>query len=165
MRPSLSTLVKLQSKYKNEHFYLEILSFLAKNPTGWYFGWILKRKNVLSLIGFRQSHASGCVLSFQVLLQLNCLCPNEDSDCQLKVFWAEQTALGPRLPDGIFSNQKSQFGFILEGLALGDFGVFYGHLVYFAAIWYILWPFGIFFPFWYICCFKKNLATLPAPMH
>jgi hypothetical protein len=25
-----------------------------------------------------------------------------------------------------------------------DVGVFYGHLVYYAAIWYILWQFGIF---------------------
>jgi hypothetical protein len=37
----------------------------------------------------------------------------------------------------------------------------------FTAIWYILWPFRIiyghlvyFFLFWYICCAKKNLATL-----
>jgi hypothetical protein len=38
------------------------------------------------------------------------------------------------------------------------FGIFCGHLVYFVAIWYILWPFGIptlctfgiFFPFWYV---------------
>jgi hypothetical protein len=56
------------------------------------------------------------------------------------------------LPDGIFSKQKSQFGSILEGLAMGM-------LVYFTAIrsflsfcihifWlfcYILWFFGIFF--------------------
>jgi hypothetical protein len=34
---------------------------------------------------------------------------------------------------------------------------FYGHLVYFSAILYILWPFGmfcghigVFFPFWYV---------------
>jgi hypothetical protein len=50
---------------------------------------------------------------------------------------------------------------------LGNFGrvlqwkmlvyVFYGHVVYFTAIWYILWTFGIicgkfgiFFPFWYV---------------
>jgi hypothetical protein len=26
-------------------------------------------------------------------------------------------------------------------------------------IWYILWTFGIFFPF-LVCCTKKNLATL-----
>jgi hypothetical protein len=40
-------------------------------------------------------------------------------------------------------------------------------LVYFMAVWYILWPFGIgslwsfgiYFPFWYIET-KKNLATL-----
>jgi hypothetical protein len=38
-------------------------------------------------------------------------------------------------------------------------GLFYGRLVYFMAIWSILWPFGIFFPFWNICT-MKNLATL-----
>jgi hypothetical protein len=27
---------------------------------------------------------------------------------------------------------------------LWPFGIFCGHLVYFVAIWYILWPFGIF---------------------
>jgi hypothetical protein len=26
-----------------------------------------------------------------------------------------------------------------------DVGTFYDHLVHFAAIWYILWPFGIFY--------------------
>jgi hypothetical protein len=77
----------------------------------------------------------------------------------------------------IFSNQKSQFGLILEGLAMEDVGIFYGrfglfycHLVYFTAVWsillpfglfychllyfvaicYILWLFGIIFPFWYV---------------
>jgi hypothetical protein len=49
------------------------------------------------------------------------------------------------LTDGIFSNQKSRFGLILEGLAMDDVGMFYGHLVYFMAIWYILWLFGIFY--------------------
>jgi hypothetical protein len=29
-------------------------------------------------------------------------------------------------------------------------GIFYGYLVYFVFIWYILWLFGIFFPFWYV---------------
>jgi hypothetical protein len=33
---------------------------------------------------------------------------------------------------------------ILEGHALEDVGNFYGHLVHFAAIWYILQPLGIF---------------------
>jgi hypothetical protein len=28
---------------------------------------------------------------------------------------------------------------------LWPFGIFCGHLVYFMAIWYILWPFGIFY--------------------
>jgi hypothetical protein len=46
------------------------------------------------------------------------------------------------LPGGIFSNQKSQFGQILEGLAMEDVGIFYCHLVYFTVIWYILWLFG-----------------------
>jgi hypothetical protein len=48
------------------------------------------------------------------------------------------------LPDGVFSKQKSQFGYILEGLAMEDVGMFYGHLVYFTAYWYIVCPFGIF---------------------
>jgi hypothetical protein len=29
------------------------------------------------------------------------------------------------------------------------FSLFYGHLVYFVAVWYVLWLFGITFPFWY----------------
>jgi hypothetical protein len=45
------------------------------------------------------------------------------------------------LPVGFFSNQKSQFGYILEGPAMEDvgkillrFGPFSGHLAYFMAI-------------------------------
>jgi hypothetical protein len=38
------------------------------------------------------------------------------------------------LPDGKFSNQKSQFGSISEGLAMEDVGMFYDHLVYFTTI-------------------------------
>jgi hypothetical protein len=32
--------------------------------------------------------------------------------------------LAAGLPDGLFSNQKSQFGSILEGLAIENFGIF-----------------------------------------
>jgi hypothetical protein len=49
---------------------------------------------------------------------------------------------GAGLPDGIFPNQKSQFGKILEGLRMENVGIFYGHLVNFTAIWYMLWQFG-----------------------
>jgi hypothetical protein len=38
-------------------------------------------------------------------------------------------------------------------------GIFYGNLVYFMAIWYILWSFGIFSPV-LVCCTKEHLATL-----
>jgi hypothetical protein len=62
----------------------------------------------------------------------------------------------PGLPDGFFSNQKFQFGQILEGLRWENVDIFYGHLKYFADIWYILRPFGTFcvplvhiFRFWY----------------
>jgi hypothetical protein len=48
------------------------------------------------------------------------------------------------LPHGMFLNKKSKFGYILEGLAIKYVDTFYGHLVYFTAIWYILRPFGIF---------------------
>jgi hypothetical protein len=33
------------------------------------------------------------------------------------------------LPDGMFLNQKSKFGKILEGLGMKKIGIFYGHLV------------------------------------
>jgi hypothetical protein len=62
----------------------------------------------------------------------------------------------PGLPDGLFSNQKSKFVELLEGLAMEDDGIFYGHLVYFTVFCCILWTFGkvrgnliYFFPFWY----------------
>jgi hypothetical protein len=49
---------------------------------------------------------------------------------------------GPGLPVGIFFNQKSHFGYILEGLGtesvgifLRPFGIFYGQLVYVMVIW------------------------------
>jgi hypothetical protein len=44
----------------------------------------------------------------------------------------------PVLPDGLFSNQKCQFWYILEFLAKKQVGKFYGHFVYFTALWYIL---------------------------
>jgi hypothetical protein len=34
--------------------------------------------------------------------------------------------------------------FVAIWYILWSFGIFCGHLVYFVAIWYILWPFGIF---------------------
>jgi hypothetical protein len=39
------------------------------------------------------------------------------------------------------------------------FGIFYGNLVSFIVIWYILWSFGILFSV-VVCCTEKNLATL-----
>jgi hypothetical protein len=47
------------------------------------------------------------------------------------------------LSDGLFSNQKSKFGKILEGLEMQDVGIFYGHLVHFTVFCYILLTFGI----------------------
>jgi hypothetical protein len=44
----------------------------------------------------------------------------------------------PGLLDGIFSYQKSQFGYILEGLGMQNVGIFYDK-------WNILQPFGIFY--------------------
>jgi hypothetical protein len=54
------------------------------------------------------------------------------------------------LPDGIFSNQKSKFGLILEGLKMEKVGKFCGHFEYLTVIWYILWPLGNFVVIWYI---------------
>jgi hypothetical protein len=80
--------------------------------------------------------------------------------------------LSAGLPDGIFSDQKFQFGKILVCPEMEDGGLFYRPLVYFTALWSILRPFGIlcgnliyFVVIWYIfpilvCCTKKNLAAL-----
>jgi hypothetical protein len=48
------------------------------------------------------------------------------------------------LPDGLFSNQKSQFGKISEDLRLENVNIFYSHWEYFTHIWIILWPVGTF---------------------
>jgi hypothetical protein len=67
------------------------------------------------------------------------------------------------LPDGIFSNKKSQFGQIFEGLVMDVVGIFYVYFVYFTAIWYISWPLGTvcvnLVYFWYFGT-KNNLAAL-----
>jgi hypothetical protein len=54
------------------------------------------------------------------------------------------------LPDGMFSNPKTQFGQILEGLGTEKVGMFCAHLEYTTAIWYILRPFGNLVAIWYI---------------
>jgi hypothetical protein len=66
-------------------------------------------------------------------------------------------------PFGIFYGHLVYFMAIWYILWL--FGIFYGYLVYFMAIWYILWPFGNFVVVWYISPVlvyytEKNLATL-----
>jgi hypothetical protein len=43
------------------------------------------------------------------------------------------------LPGGLFSNQKSQFGYILVGLGMENVVIFYDKWEYFMAIWYNLW--------------------------
>jgi hypothetical protein len=65
-----------------------------------------------------------------------------------------------RVARGYILETKIQIWVDFGGLALEDFGVFYGHLIYivycyleyFVVIWYI-------FPV-LVCCTKKNLATL-----
>jgi hypothetical protein len=42
------------------------------------------------------------------------------------------------LPDGLFSNQKSKFGKMFEGLRLENVDIFYGHLKYITDIGDIL---------------------------
>jgi hypothetical protein len=44
----------------------------------------------------------------------------------------------PGLPEGLFSNQKSLFGYIWEGLRLENVYIFYGNLEYFMEIWDVL---------------------------
>jgi hypothetical protein len=56
----------------------------------------------------------------------------------------------PGLPDGILSDQKSQFGYILEVLAMEDDGIFCCHLVYFTAFGTFYGYLLYFSPFWYV---------------
>jgi hypothetical protein len=51
------------------------------------------------------------------------------------------TRFRPGLPNVIFSKQKSNFSVNFGGTCIG---ILNGHWVYFTAIGYILWPFGIF---------------------
>jgi hypothetical protein len=67
------------------------------------------------------------------------------------------------LPDGLFSNQKSKLGYILEGRSMKVVGIFYGLLVHFTDFCYTLWIFGIvrgnlvyFPPFWYFVSRKSG---------
>jgi hypothetical protein len=71
------------------------------------------------------------------------------------------------LPDGFFSDQKSQFGYILEDLGMENVALCSGRFEYFTTIEYILSAFNNFAVIWYIFppallahCTKKNLATL-----
>jgi hypothetical protein len=78
----------------------------------------------------------------------------------------------PGLPDGLLSNQKSQFGNNFQGLGLENvdipilwpFGIFFEHLGYFMTIWHIVCSFVTFFPV-LVSCTKKNLATLVRPLN
>jgi hypothetical protein len=54
------------------------------------------------------------------------------------------------LPDGLFSDQKSQLRFTFVGLGMENLGTFYCHFGTFKSIWHILWQFGTFFPLWYV---------------
>jgi hypothetical protein len=70
------------------------------------------------------------------------------------------------LPDGIFSYQKFQLLYTFEVPGVKKCGKFYGHLVYFMNILFILWSLGTFcglrvyiFPA-LVRCANENLATL-----
>jgi hypothetical protein len=50
----------------------------------------------------------------------------------------------------------------MEGVGIGilrQIGPFFGHLIYFVVIWYILWLSGTFFLF-LVHCNQRDLATL-----
>jgi hypothetical protein len=49
-----------------------------------------------------------------------------------------------------FQNKNPDLGKSWRALQGKMFGILFVCLVYFTAIWYILWPFGIFDGFWYI---------------
>jgi hypothetical protein len=56
--------------------------------------------------------------------------------------------------------------YIVEGFGMENVGIFYDNMVYFTAIWYILWPFGIVCVNWYIfpvlVCLDQEKSGNPA---
>jgi hypothetical protein len=54
------------------------------------------------------------------------------------------------LPDGFFSDQKSQLGYILEDIGMKIVVIYSGHLEYFTTIGLLLRTFGNFVVIWYI---------------
>jgi hypothetical protein len=93
-----------------------------------------------------------------------CKCNFPRDHILIKLF---EPPVGPSgLPDGLFSNQKSQFGKILVGLRLENVDIvcghleyftdvwdFYDHLLHFVFIWYMVYPVLVSYT-------KKNLASL-----
>jgi hypothetical protein len=76
------------------------------------------------------------------------------------------------LPDGLFSNQKSQFWGKFWKVCqwemlvfLCPFCILCGQMVYFMSFWYILWRFGIFSPFWYVVPRKIWQPWQDPPVH
>jgi hypothetical protein len=61
----------------------------------------------------------------------------------------------------VFAYQKSHFWYILEGLVIGNFVIFYDHLVFFKSIIKILWPIGVFLDILPVLVrfTEKNLAS------
>jgi hypothetical protein len=70
------------------------------------------------------------------------------------------------LPDGSFYYPKSQIGLVLEGLGMGNIGIYYDNLEYLRLFGIVyVWLMGNFVVIWYIFpvlvnCARKNLATL-----
>jgi hypothetical protein len=46
-----------------------------------------------------------------------------------EIFFSISSEVCPGLPDGLFLDQKSQFGYILEGLGMENVGIFFSRLV------------------------------------
>jgi hypothetical protein len=64
--------------------------------------------------------------------------PSGHPDGNRAIFYSLCQKYQPGLPDGSFSNQKSQFWNVFQGLRLENVDIFYGHLDYFMNIWDIL---------------------------
>jgi hypothetical protein len=82
-------------------------------------------------------------------------------NCPNRAIWSPWC---PGSPDGVFSKQKSQFGNILEVLAMLVYLMATGSITY-TAIWYALWSFCIFI--WYVVprkiwepCIKCPLSSM-----
>jgi hypothetical protein len=120
-----------------------------------------KCQNSMTMPNYKLSNAKNVGTVWQCRIT-NCRMPKMSKQYDNVEFPSRRSTTGARYPLQVLGNSqggqmvKPKFPIWLNfGVScirscyysLWPFGLFYGHLVYFVAIWYILWSFWYIFPF------------------